>query len=252
MSEQELPTDHDVLGSNALTPTNPIDEMYVRFARVLSTVESVIKSASADMGAKIGEVKYADINQILMMIKPALFAQKMVISQPITFENGHMMVSTTLICIESGRRLNFPGPACLVKADPQALGSAITYYRRYGIVSLFALEALDDDGNKAGRQARDPNNRTAAETQIRKYLDMLDRSLKQEFAADFRTEFGCGLTDLPERDHGDALGWTKKWATDPTPEATPEPEPDPTNVDGFDTGPYPVNHPEITDEQNGN
>jgi hypothetical protein len=33
--------------------------------------------------------------------------------------------------------------------DPQKLGSCITYYRRYSLVSLLALEAEDDDGNTA-------------------------------------------------------------------------------------------------------
>ena len=34
-------------------------------------------------------------------------------------------------------------------SDPQKLGSCITYYRRYTLVGLLALEALDDDGNAA-------------------------------------------------------------------------------------------------------
>jgi len=34
-------------------------------------------------------------------------------------------------------------------SDPQKLGSAITYYRRYTLVSLLGLQAEDDDGNSA-------------------------------------------------------------------------------------------------------
>ena len=33
--------------------------------------------------------------------------------------------------------------------DPQKLGSAITYFRRYTLQSLLGLQAEDDDGNKA-------------------------------------------------------------------------------------------------------
>jgi hypothetical protein len=37
--------------------------------------------------------------------------------------------------------------------DPQKMGSAVTYYRRYSIQSLFTLQAEDDDGEKAvGRE----------------------------------------------------------------------------------------------------
>jgi hypothetical protein len=33
--------------------------------------------------------------------------------------------------------------------DPQKIGSAITYYRRYTLQSLLSLKAEDDDGNLA-------------------------------------------------------------------------------------------------------
>ena len=33
--------------------------------------------------------------------------------------------------------------------DPQKLGAAITYMRRYSIISILGLEAEDDDGNEA-------------------------------------------------------------------------------------------------------
>ena len=38
--------------------------------------------------------------------------------------------------------------------DPQKLGSAITYYRRYTLQSLLGLQAEDDDANKAS--AKEP------------------------------------------------------------------------------------------------
>jgi hypothetical protein len=40
--------------------------------------------------------------------------------------------------------------------DPQKLGSAITYYRRYTLQSLLGLQAEDDDGNKASQPAKTP------------------------------------------------------------------------------------------------
>jgi hypothetical protein len=40
-------------------------------------------------------------------------------------------------------------PLVLSKQDMQGLGSAITYARRYGIMSLLNLPAEDDDGNGA-------------------------------------------------------------------------------------------------------
>ena len=37
--------------------------------------------------------------------------------------------------------------------DPQKIGGAITYYRRYALVSLLGLQAEDDDGNTASGRA---------------------------------------------------------------------------------------------------
>lgn len=40
-------------------------------------------------------------------------------------------------------------------ADPQKMGSAITYYRRYTLLSLLALRTEDDDGNTASKSIED-------------------------------------------------------------------------------------------------
>jgi hypothetical protein len=51
--------------------------------------------------------------------------------------------------------------------DPQKLGSAITYYRRYTLQSLLGLQAEDDDGNKASQPAKTPT-KVKATTEILK------------------------------------------------------------------------------------
>ena len=38
------------------------------------------------------------------------------------------------------------------KADPQGMGSAVTYARRYSYMAIIGLAAEDDDGNAASRQ----------------------------------------------------------------------------------------------------
>lgn len=39
--------------------------------------------------------------------------------------------------------------------DPQKIGSAITYYRRYTLVTLLGLTEEDDDGNTATKAVKD-------------------------------------------------------------------------------------------------
>ena len=60
-------------------------------------------------------------------------------------------VSTELFH-ESGFTLQTKVPVVLSKQDMQVLGSAITYARRYGILSILNLPTEDDDGNDASRK----------------------------------------------------------------------------------------------------
>jgi hypothetical protein len=190
-----------------------LNDMYIRFAAVLNEVGHLVKDATADTGKYV--MKYADINQILSMLKPILASHKLALSQPIEHVDGCMMVTTLLIHTENGRQLRFPGPLCPTKADPQALGSAITYFRRYGLVSLFALEAEDDDGGKAHRAEVVPQNRTVAEDKIRAIIKTLDKNELMLFRPAFTAEFNSTLTAMPESSHGDALTWVMSglWRT---------------------------------------
>ena len=47
--------------------------------------------------------------------------------------------------------------------DPQKLGSAITYYRRYTLQSLLALQAEDDDANLASNKVNAKSATTETE-----------------------------------------------------------------------------------------
>jgi len=205
-------------------PTEPLN-MNARFARALQRVEAIVKDQQANIKADF-TYKYADINQILYRLKPVLAEQNLSTAQPIEIVDGNMIVTTLLICTETGEILSFSGPGFPVKGDPQQAGSALTYMRRYAITSLFSLEAHDDDGAIAHRAVAQPGKRTEAEKQIREMLGAMDKQLRSEFAAEFKDEFSSTLTNLPESRHGDALGWTKQWiAPPPTNPETPTEEP---------------------------
>lgn len=89
--------------------------------------------------------KYFDINQLLEKLQPLLREEGLVITQPI-------LEGCVVTKIESTDDLANPFSTITSSiklpenVEPQKLGSAITYYRRYSLVSLLALEAEDDDG----------------------------------------------------------------------------------------------------------
>ena len=73
------------------------------------------------------------------------------------------MVVSKLICID-GTGATLSGLKLPELTDPQKLGSAITYYRRYTLASLLGLQAVDDDGNIA-------SNNTPVEEQPKAWLN---------------------------------------------------------------------------------
>ena len=58
-------------------------------------------------------------------------------------------------------------PLVLAKNDMQGLGSAITYARRYGIMSLLNLPSEDDDANQSTTQTNSLSDTTSEKTKSR-------------------------------------------------------------------------------------
>ncbi len=93
---------------------------------------------------------YADINSIIDTVEPILLDCGLIMMQPVKEDK----VYTIIIDIESGDRfesfMQLP-----VITDAQKLGGAITYFRRYTLVSLLSLQAVDDDGHQASRAPKE-------------------------------------------------------------------------------------------------
>lgn len=85
---------------------------------------------------------YADLNQIIDHINPILNKYDLLLLQPLNDNK----VFTNIIDIKSEKQvqssLDLPNDL-----SPQKIGSAISYYRRYTLLSLLSLLSEDDDGN---------------------------------------------------------------------------------------------------------
>lgn len=89
---------------------------------------------------------YASLSKILEETNPVLTECGLVLTQHFDVD-----VLTTMLChAETGEFMQSDYPI-MVKdvSNPQQLGSAISYARRYGIQSILNLTASDDDGQMA-------------------------------------------------------------------------------------------------------
>jgi hypothetical protein len=90
---------------------------------------------------------YADINAIVDAVEPILNKHGLMLIQPI--EDG--IVKTKVINVENGETIESAMPL-VMSGTPQAMGSQITYYRRYTLQSLLCLQVEDDDAQTASNQ----------------------------------------------------------------------------------------------------
>lgn len=95
---------------------------------------------------------YASLTQILSEVKPVLTNLGLVVLQPIN--DGKVWT----VIMDNGNTLAQSSIDLPTNLAPQALGSAITYFRRYTLSSLLALEIDDDDATMASKPiATKPN-----------------------------------------------------------------------------------------------
>ena len=110
----------------------------------LFALQQEIGAISKDANNPFYKSKYFDINSLLKQLQPLLKKHKLLLIQPIEED----MVYSKILCVE-GTGGVISGLKLPELNDPQKLGSAITYYRRYTLQSLLALQSEDDDGNSA-------------------------------------------------------------------------------------------------------
>lgn len=98
--------------------------------------------------------KYATLDSVLDAITPALTENKLMIMQDGERVESTMRVETTVIHI-SGQWAKFYFDIPIAKNDPQGVGSAFTYGRRYALAAAFGLSQADDDAQIAVKSAQD-------------------------------------------------------------------------------------------------
>lgn len=89
--------------------------------------------------------KYADLTAVIDACKKELNKNGIAVLQPI----DGMSVETILVHFSGEWFSSLTPIVCKSQNDPQALGSAISYARRYGLQSMVLMPAEDDDGNNA-------------------------------------------------------------------------------------------------------
>lgn len=97
--------------------------------------------------------RYADLAAVINAVRPVFSSHGLAIAQFPSFEDGIASVET-IITHTSGEWMTGICSAPVTRADPQGVGSAITYLRRYSLAAVAGIAQEDDDGNEASAPDR--------------------------------------------------------------------------------------------------
>lgn len=114
----------------------------------LAKAQGMMTGAKKDSANPFFKSKYADLHQVWEAVREPLSANILsVIQTTRRTENGLEIVTT--LGHGSGQWMRSYTPVKAMKDDPQAMGSAITYARRYALAAICGVAQMDDDGESA-------------------------------------------------------------------------------------------------------
>lgn len=120
-------------------------EQIKNLAAALIEFHKEVESIKKDAKNPFFKSKYATLSNILDTIDEPLTKNKLTFVQFPEGVNG----LTTRLMHESGEWLEATYTMVPAKNDPQGLGSAITYQRRYSLGAVLGLNIEDDDDGNA-------------------------------------------------------------------------------------------------------
>ena len=183
------------------------NNLYARFMKVLNEVPNFVTDETAQAGNRT--YKYLNLATILKTIKPVFEKHGLAFSQRVTFTNegeARQVIGTVETIIFDDKDLMV---ACsypfFVTGDPQQVGSAITYARRYSLYAVLGIFPDKDDDGAYAKQRYETADRTISAEQ---YADLVKAMDAHNIPSEARGEFINGTLNRQVR------GWRGLTQTD--------------------------------------
>lgn len=132
---------------------NQSQELKDLFA-ALSKAQAVIKGALKDSANPFFKSKYADLESVWEACREPLTKNDLSVVQTTEFVPEAGVCIMTTLGHASGQWIRGTLPIMAIKQDPQGIGSAITYARRYALAAIVGIVQVDDDGERATTSVR--------------------------------------------------------------------------------------------------
>ena len=167
-----------------------------KFMQVLNEVPNFSTDETANAGSRT--YKYLNLATLLKNIKPIFEKHDIAFSQKVTFDgtgDGRQTLGTveTIIFDENEQQTVCEYPF-FVTGDPQQVGSAITYARRYSLTTVLGIFPDKDDDGGYAKQKFDTADRPIGADQYATLVKAMDA---HRLPSEARCEFISGTINRP-------------------------------------------------------
>lgn len=162
-----------------------------KFMQVLNEVPNFVTDETAQAGNRT--YKYLNLATILKTIKPVFEKHGLAFSQRVTFDNAgearQVIGTVETIIFDSEEQMVACSYPFFVTGDPQQVGSAITYARRYSLYAVLGIfPDKDDDGAYAKQRYETADRPISAEQYAYLVKEMDAHNIPSERAASLSTD----------------------------------------------------------------
>jgi ERF superfamily len=120
-----------------------LDQIAPALVAALGALEDPVKDGKVAAGQR--RYTYLTLPHLLAAVRPVLAAHGLCVLQDVEMSSEGVGVTTVLVHVSGQVMCSSPLVGALGSRDPQSVGSAVTYMRRYSLSALLGLAGSDDD-----------------------------------------------------------------------------------------------------------
>lgn len=148
-------------------------ESIAELSAALAKAQGAMQGAKKDASNPFFKSSYSTLASVWDACRKPLSDNGLSVVQTTEFfpENPDIVCIETTLCHSSGQWIKGRLAGKPAKADPQGVGSCITYFRRYALQSMVGIAPEDDDGNAASGKTE---SKFISDQQKSQLVDMLN------------------------------------------------------------------------------
>lgn len=185
-----------------------------KIAEALNKAQAIMSGAKKDKKNPFFKSSYADLSAVCEAVREPFADNGLSFTQTMSvLDNGRMTITTRLMHLSG----EFMDSTMILPdiSDPQKIGSAITYFRRYALMGIAGIPAEDDDGNQATASTKKESLKKEKQPLPKisddQYYELEEAlgdnlALRQNILAYIKKEFGANsLNEMPVQVYESAL-----------------------------------------------